>query len=118
MASQAPLQRTPPEWTLGERIRKVRREVKMKQEDFATLIGVGSKALASWELDNRKPEDLLRVARSIEKRTGFPAAWVLLGDDPMNAPEPPALVDATESRLGESNSRPIHYKMPPLRLAS
>lgn len=99
--------RRPPEWTLGERIRKVRRELSMTQEKFASLIGVGDRALASWEIDKRKPEDLIKIARTIEKKTGYPASWILLGESTA-PPEPP---DDGQWAVWDSNPQPTDYKV-------
>lgn len=41
--------------TIGERIRKLRKDNELYQEDIAKRIGVSRQAVASWELDRTLP---------------------------------------------------------------
>lgn len=72
------------EWTLGERIRKVRRVLGLEQDEFGQLFGVSAKAVSTWEGDHNKPRDLMAFAAEIE-RLGreqgkrVTAAWLLMG---------------------------------------
>jgi transcriptional regulator with XRE-family HTH domain len=70
------LHRPAPQWTFGDRTRKIRREMRLSQIAFAQLIGRGEKAVAAWEAGS-KPEDVVAVAQEIESATGYDAAWVL-----------------------------------------
>jgi transcriptional regulator with XRE-family HTH domain len=71
------IQRPAPKWTLGDRIRKARRDVDMSQAQFASLLGVGAKALAAWETDYNRPADLVELAERLEAVTGIPRSWFL-----------------------------------------
>jgi transcriptional regulator with XRE-family HTH domain len=76
-----------PEETFGDRLRRVRRQLKLSQGDFASRIDEGEKALASWEAGNREPRSAVAVAKRIELAFGVPAAWVL-GLEMSSAPGP------------------------------
>ena len=71
-----------PEWTFGDRLRRVRRSMGLKQGQFAQLIEVQAKAYGQWESDINKPHVVIRVARKVEQVTGVPAAWLLGVDRP------------------------------------
>lgn len=68
-----------PEWTLGDRLRKARRSVKMTTAAFAEAINENPKTYGSWETDNSAPRnrDLLVMARRIEMLTRISAAWII-----------------------------------------
>lgn len=66
-----------PEWSTGDRLRKVRRLVDQSQAEFAAALGQNQKTYAAWELDTSVPRNLVAIAKRIEAMTGVPAAWVL-----------------------------------------
>jgi transcriptional regulator with XRE-family HTH domain len=66
-----------PEWTLGDRLRKARRQVHLSQAEFADRLGENQKTYAAWELDTSFPRNVLTVAKRVEAMTGIPAGWVL-----------------------------------------
>jgi len=66
-----------PEWTLGDRLRKARKQTGMTQRAFAELIGEEPSRYAQWEADNNRPRHLVDVAQNIEGHTGVSAAWLL-----------------------------------------
>lgn len=68
-----------PEWTLGDRLRKVRRIGGLGQAEFAAELGTNQKTYASWETDKSAPRHahLITIAKRIELITGIPASWVL-----------------------------------------
>lgn len=70
------------DWTLGDRILKVRKLLGMSQEDFAELFGVTEGAVSKWETDTSKPRDVMAFAARVEtigREHGLkvPAAWLL-----------------------------------------
>jgi len=72
------------EWTMADRISKVRRTLDLEQEEFGQKVaGVGSAAVSKWERDRGKPSDPIGTARRIEDlaiasgHPEFTAAWVL-----------------------------------------
>lgn len=69
--------KVPSAWTFADRVRKVRRELKLTQADFAALIGVGDKAYAAWESGANEPRDLVHAAETLEARTGYDRRWWL-----------------------------------------
>lgn len=78
-----------PRWTLGDRLRRIRRDNNLSQPAFAESIGVKAKRYAAWEVGPNSPraDELLRIARVIEETYGVPAAWTLdLPHGPKDAP--------------------------------
>jgi transcriptional regulator with XRE-family HTH domain len=66
-----------PSWTLGDRLRKVRREVGMTQAEAAEACGLDREAWAKWELNKTLPRNQVVVAEAVETAFGVPAWWVL-----------------------------------------
>jgi transcriptional regulator with XRE-family HTH domain len=66
-----------PEWTLADRLRKIRRDRHMTQEAFAAELGVKAVTFASWEAGRSHPVDVIELAVAIERRFQVPAAWTL-----------------------------------------
>lgn len=66
-----------PEWNLADRLRKIRRDRHMTQEQIAKELGVKPVTWSSWESNRTHPSDVLGLAVAIERRFGVPAAWVL-----------------------------------------
>lgn len=70
-----------PEWTFGDRVRKVRLErTDLTQGGFAKEIGVNGPTLSAWESGrNRAPrgQDLIGIAKRISARTGVSVEWLL-----------------------------------------
>jgi transcriptional regulator with XRE-family HTH domain len=86
-----------PEWSLGDRLRKVRVDSGYDQREFAELVGLTSSSLAAYETGRSSPrfKDVQPLAQRIEEVTGVPAWWVIGGD---------------WSPLSDSNRRPPLYK--------
>ena len=99
-----------PAWTLGDRIRKARLSVGMKQREFAPLIAVQPGSLAAWESDHSVPRDIVAVAKRIEALTRVPAAWTLgLEDGP-----PPGYGPTKPTDLERPDRSPARiYQLPP-----
>lgn len=77
-----------PQWTFGDRIRKIRRDAALTQEGFADKIERGDRSVAAWESGRNVPDDVVAVARRIQLVFGVPAAWTLgLYDGPTGGPE-------------------------------
>ncbi len=70
-----------PQWTFGDRIRKIRRQLGMTQGEFAASIDRGPKSVAAWELGTNAPGDAVAVAKRIQVAHGVPATWTLGLDD-------------------------------------
>lgn len=72
-----------PQWTFGDRVRKVRRERGWSQEELATRLSVTLNAsvtrrtVAGWELSDRQPHDLVAMAKVLQALTDVPAEWFL-----------------------------------------
>lgn len=83
-----PRPRKVPEWTFGERLRKVRREVRLTQEAFSRRVGLNDRTLAAYETDFRAPghRELMRIARTIEREFDYSSEWIVMGDGPTRPP--------------------------------
>lgn len=66
-----------PSWSLADRLRKVRRDRRLTQEEMAAALGVKAVTWSSWESGRTRPHDVVDLASSIELKFGVPAAWVL-----------------------------------------
>lgn len=66
-----------PEWSFGDRLRKVRRLDGASQADFAKRLGTNQKTYAAWELDATSPRNAVALAKRVEAMTGVPASWML-----------------------------------------
>lgn len=76
-----------PEWTFGDRLRKVRRERGVSQGDAAEKLGVKPTQIASWETSGNKPRDIVAIAKRCQMAWGIPAEW-MLGLEMRTAPRP------------------------------
>ena len=101
-----------PEWTLADRLRKIRRLTGMSQGEFARSINVPEPRYAAWETGRNQPHsgDLLAVAKRIELLTQVPATWTL-GLETQNGPRPTMAWDEGQ-RLPrvDSNHEPADYR--------
>lgn len=66
-----------PQWSLADRLRKIRRDSHMSQDDFAHTLGVKPTTYAAWEVGRNSPERILELAQTIEDAFDVPAAWTL-----------------------------------------
>lgn len=72
-----------PRWTFAERIRKVRRDTGMTQEQFAeNVLRLRLSTYSAWESGRNTP-DLAMLAPILERQTGVPKEWFLgwMSDD-------------------------------------
>lgn len=77
MTAQASESPVIPEWSLGDRLRKIRRRAGHSQAEFAALLGENTKTYAAWELDTTAPRNAVALAKRVEMVTKVPAAWLL-----------------------------------------
>lgn len=66
-----------PEWTLADRLRKIRRDRHLTQEEMAARLGTKAVTLSAWEEGRNRPKDVVELAHTIERELGVPAAWTL-----------------------------------------
>ena len=66
-----------PQWTFGDRLRKVRRERGLSQERAAKALGVTSPQIAAWESGANNPRDVVSIAKRMELAFNVPTEWVL-----------------------------------------
>lgn len=66
-----------PRWTLGDRLRKVRRDGGYSSREFADLLGINVSSLAHYETDRARPRDLMDLVERVHQATGVPVTWLL-----------------------------------------
>jgi DNA-binding XRE family transcriptional regulator len=66
-----------PQWSLADRLRKIRRDSHLGQEEFAQVLGIKPTTYAAWEAGRNQPERVLELAGAIEEAFDVPAAWTL-----------------------------------------
>ena len=86
-----------PEWTFGDRVRRIRRTAGLSQAEFARRIGVGDRSLSQWESDRNRPGDIVRVAVAIYREFQVPPEWTL------------GLNDGTSLPRLDSNQQPFGF---------
>jgi DNA-binding XRE family transcriptional regulator len=66
-----------PQWSLADRLRKIRRDRGLTQEQMAHAVGVNPPTWSAWEANRTRPHDVIELATTIERVFGVPAAWTL-----------------------------------------
>jgi len=64
-----------PTWTPFERLRKVRRESGLNQNEFAAVLGVKPSTLGAWETGRNPIPDVLTLSETIEREFGYSKYW-------------------------------------------
>lgn len=88
----------------ADRIRRAMRVADVSVQELAEALEVNRNTIGNWINGRRSPKR--RDLAAIALRTGFSIEWLETGKTP--DPEPDG--GLSESRLSESNRRPIHYK--------
>jgi transcriptional regulator with XRE-family HTH domain len=86
----------------------------MTQEAFAIFAGIHPKSLGQYESGHQTPKhnDLVKIAKRLERATGFPAEWIVMGDGGGGGDTP------ADRPLTDSNHLPTTYKSHGLRARS
>ena len=67
-----------PDWTLGERLEKARKEAGLKQEDMAAIMDVSPATISNWETGARKPVmGEIELVKRWAAETDVDVAWLL-----------------------------------------
>jgi transcriptional regulator with XRE-family HTH domain len=70
-----------PEWTIGERMPKARREAGLNRVTIAALLEVSPSAVSTWERSDRQPQQALDRLQAWANVTGVSLIWSVAGDD-------------------------------------
>src|SRR4029077_11916056 len=97
---------TIPEWTWGDRVRKVRRLAKLGQAELAAIMTVSPATVAAWEASLNEPRNAVAIAKRIEVALGVPATW-MLGLDAGPSPSSQALPPSAGGSM--TTARYAHY---------
>jgi DNA-binding XRE family transcriptional regulator len=70
-----------PQWSWGDRLRKIRRVAGMQQADMAFLVGVPTQTFGTWEANRALPQRMVMELVSSKIAARFPktvsAAWLM-----------------------------------------
>jgi transcriptional regulator with XRE-family HTH domain len=88
--------------TLNERIKLVRKHMKLTQTGFAGRIGVTRDVVASWENGRVEPPEA--VIRLICREQGISYDWLRFGAEPMFVPADALLADKLECIMAGDNA--------------
>lgn len=68
-----------PEWTVADKLRRVRRDSGLNQAEFAERLGLKAQRYSAWESGRNQPpvNEFLALARRLELAFGVAAEWVL-----------------------------------------
>ena len=77
-----------PEWTDGEKLRKIRRHMGMTQGEFASALGVKATTYSSWESDRNQVRDQKGIAKRLKMLANVPMWW-FLDAEPPSGPDGP-----------------------------
>lgn len=91
---------------LNQRLRLAREETALDTKVFAEEIGVSRQTVLAYERGAYKPRPV--VLKMWAMRTGVDLHWLETGEAP--SPGGGEGAGVAESRLSESNRRPIHYR--------
>jgi len=69
--------------TMGERLRQVRESTRLKQDDFASEIGVHINTLSRWERDLGSPSG--KALECIRQKYAINVEWLLSGEGSMKS---------------------------------
>lgn len=64
----------PPQWTLGDRLRKAREHARLKQTEMAAEIGIGRSSIINYESDKAEPSRPVLLAWAM--RCNVPYEWL------------------------------------------
>ncbi len=86
---------------MKERIKKIRKQRKWTQTDFAARVGVTRDVVASWETGRVEPPEA--VIRLICREYAINYDWLKNGREPMNVPVDRQTVDKLEQIMNGDN---------------
>jgi transcriptional regulator with XRE-family HTH domain len=79
-----------PDWTWGDKVRKVRRIVGLSQKEFADRIDVKAPTVAAWETSDavEPPKGAIAAAKRMHLAFNIDTAWLLGLEDERPTPGP------------------------------
>ena len=86
--------------TLGERIKKVRKNLDLTQQKFADQIGTTQNNIASYEIGRREPS--AAAVNNICKTFNISETWLRTGEGEMFLPSPNGVLDELAQKYGLS----------------
>lgn len=99
-----------PEWSTADRLRKIRRDFEMSQDEFAEKLGANPNNYRAWETGRNHPRDIVALAKRIEMLTGVPAEWTLGLADGTGQPGGPGTPKKADWVSGRK-PMPLDYKV-------
>ena len=93
-----------PQWDMYDRMAKALKDAGISIGQAAEYFDVHRNTVSGWLHERIKPDT--RTLKLWAVMTGVPYEWLITGTEPGSGPD-----GGGGSRLGESNPRPIHYKV-------
>jgi transcriptional regulator with XRE-family HTH domain len=90
-----------PQFTLGDRLRRLRRDQRLTQGEFAALLGQTDKAYGAWESGTNTPrgDTLLELGHRVDELYGSTARdWLMGWASSPNGPNSPRRLPSAEER--------------------
>ena len=86
---------------MGDRVRRVRRYLKLNQAEFAQLVGASRERVGLWETGTRQVplKDATRIARILREWHSIDADWLLGVTGGPAGTEPPVGHSTTDERI-------------------
>jgi transcriptional regulator with XRE-family HTH domain len=105
-----------PEWTDGDKLRKVRRHLGLTQEEFAARLGIPGPTYMAWETDRNRIKNVKAIAKRVKQISGTPLWWFL--DTEVPAPHPPGAPldaqrgdDTPDDNYGGASIQPVGWNV-------
>lgn len=87
--------------TIGQRIKRIRKDSKLSQDRFGEICGVSKGAISQWEKDQTTPE--LSKLIQLRKKLSFSFDYLLSGSTTYSAP-------TVEAPFAGKEPAPRHYR--------
>lgn len=67
-----------PEWSLGERLTKARKDAGLDQAEMGALVGKSKAAISAWEsnVSAPKPKEFYGIVQTYAEASGLDPAWI------------------------------------------
>lgn len=101
-----------PQWSVGDRMAKARKDAGLSQEDMANRLGVKLPTVSTWERDFRQPREMLTVLASWAAICGVPRWWLIDGEGGLATSSDS---DSTALEILEYHSLHLPMALPPTK---
>ena len=90
--------------TFGEKVRSLRKEKKMSQQELASMVGVSYRTIRSWEVEGRFPKQNV-LYQKLADALQCDVSYLMSENEALSQKHPNSLVIAVPNRLSRSWNR-------------